>query len=79
MKVEDIQTISKNTLLSSAYKVEHLGLVAATINKLGIIEKIDKLISLNGNHKTSIGERVCAFLLNGLSFINNRMYLFSKF
>ena len=53
--------------------------MATTINKLGIIEKIDKLISLNGNHKTSIGERVCAFLLNGLSFINNRMYLFSKF
>ena len=31
MKVEDIKTISKNTLLSSAYKIEHIGLVVTTI------------------------------------------------
>lgn len=61
------------------YRVDHLGIVASTINQLGISEKIDKLIPLKGNSKTTIGQRVSALILNGLGFTNNRLYLFPEY
>ena len=79
MKVEDIKNLSKDTSLNDSYKVEHLGLVASTINKLGLTQRIDKLIPLKGNIKTTVGQRVFAFILNGLGFIDTRMYLFPEF
>ena len=54
-------------------------LVASTINKLGLTQRIDKLIPLKGNIKTTVGQRVFAFILNGLGFIDTRMYLFPEF
>lgn len=78
-KVQDIDTISKGISLDGSYKIEHLGIVAATMNKLKLIERIDKLIPLTGNKNSSIGQRTGALILNGLGFINTRMYLFPKF
>ena len=54
-------------------------LVASIINKLGLTQRIDKLIPLKGNIKTTVGQRVFAFILNGLGFIDTRMYLFPEF
>ena len=79
MKVEDIKILSKDTSLEGSYKLEHLGLVASTVNKLGLIDRIDKLIPLKSDCKTTVGQRVFAFILNGLGFIDTRMYLFPEF
>lgn len=61
--------------------LDHLGLVAATMDKIGLIEKIDKLLPLSKEKgvKTTIGERVAAMILNGLGFIDDRLYMFPDF
>jgi transposase len=60
--------------------LDHLGLVTATIEKIGLIEKIDERLPLaNSNAKTSMGQRVAAMILNGLGFIDDRLYMFPEF
>jgi transposase len=61
--------------------LDHLGLVAATIKDLGLVEKIDALLSLSKNRgsKLTMGQRSAAMILNGLGFMNNRLYMFEKF
>jgi transposase len=63
----------------SSQNLDHLGLVAGTIDQLGIVEEIDKLIPLQNKAKTTIGQRVSAMILNGLGFVDDRIYLFPKF
>lgn len=58
--------------------LDHLGLVAATLEKIGLIEKIDERIPLN-NSKTTMGQRVAAMIFNGLGFIDDRLYMFPQF
>ena len=58
--------------------LDHLGLIAATIDKLGLIEKIDARIPLN-NAKTTMGQRVACMIYNGLGFTNDRLYMFPEF
>lgn len=59
----------------------HLGLVAAKIHELGIIDFIDRRIPVSKEHgaKVTMGERVAAMILNGLGFIDSRLYLFPEF
>lgn len=59
----------------------HLGLVAATIKDLGLIEKIDARIALDKNKGGIItyGKRAAAMVLNGLGFINSRLYMSQMF
>ena len=61
--------------------LDHLGLVAATIEKLGLVEKIDQIIPLakEKGAKTTIGQRIAAMIMNGLGFIDDRLYLFPDF
>ena len=59
--------------------LDHLGLVAATIDKLGIVSEIDKRIPMTQGAKTTHGERAMAMILNGLGFMDDRLYLFPKF
>lgn len=59
--------------------LDHLGLIAATIDTLGISKEIDKRLPLTKTAKTSYGQRVTAMLLNGLGFMDDRLYLFPKF
>ena len=59
--------------------LDHLGLVAATIDKLGIAKQIDKLMPLTKGAKTTMGQRATAMILNGLGFIDDRLYMFPKF
>ena len=51
----------------------------STINKLGIDKQIDKLISMTKGAKATMGQRASAIILNGLGFIDDRLYLFPKF
>ena len=59
--------------------LDHLGLVAATIDKLGISKQIDKLMPMTNGAKTTMGQRATAMILNGLGFIDDRLYMFPKF
>lgn len=58
--------------------LDHLGLVACTIDKIGLISKIDKRLLLN-SPKTTMGQRVAAMIYNGLGFIDDRLYMFPEF
>ena len=57
--------------------LDHLGIVSATIDNIGLISKVDARLplSLNKGVKTTIGQRVSAMILNGLGFINTRLYI----
>ena len=59
--------------------LDHLGLIAATISKLGLVEKIDEKMPMTQAAKTTHGERAMAMILNGLGFMDDRLYLFPKF
>jgi transposase len=61
--------------------LDHLGLVAATIEEMGLVKKIDERISVSEQKgaKTTIGQRVSAMILNGLGFIDDRLYMFPEF
>jgi transposase len=61
--------------------LEHLGIVMATIKKIGLIEAIDKRlpISQEKGAKVTMGERVAAMILNALGFTDDRLYLFPEF
>jgi len=61
--------------------VGHLGLVASKIHELDLINFIDTRlpISMECGAKVSMGERVAAMILNGLGFIDSRLYLFPEF
>ena len=61
--------------------LDHLGLVAATIKGLGLVDKIDERIPISTEKgaKATIGQRVSAMILNGLGFIDDRLYMFPEF
>lgn len=74
-----METLSEDQIKGEV--LDHLGLVSATIGKLGLIEKIDQAlpVSANKGSKVSMGQRVAAMILNGLGFMNDRLYMFPDF
>ena len=56
----------------------HLGVVAGMVDKLKLVEKIDKRLPL-GRCNITMGERVKSMILNGLGFMNDRLYMFPEF
>ncbi|WP_165941912.1 IS1634 family transposase, partial [Cardinium endosymbiont of Culicoides punctatus] len=64
---------------ASSKVLDHLGLVSATANNLSLVSLIDECLPLSKNAKTTYGQRVLAMILNGLGFIDDRLYLFPKF
>lgn len=61
--------------------MDHLGLVAVNIEELGIVEKVNAILPLaiHKGVKATMGQRVAAMILNGLGFMDDRLYLFQKF
>ena len=61
--------------------MDHLGLVSDVIDELGLIEKIDQRLPIASGcgSKISMGERVAVMILNGLGFIDCRLYMFPEF
>lgn len=59
----------------------HLGLVAAKIDSMDLIGLIDRRLPVSEAHgaKVTHGERVAAMIMNGLGFIDSRLYLFPEF
>jgi transposase len=73
-----IELTDKNV---SGKVLDHLGLVASTIYDIGLVQKIDTRLplSLNKGAKVTIGQRVAAMIINGLGFMNTRLYMFPEF
>ena len=65
----------------SSTHLGHLGLVADKIDSLNIVNLIDNRLPISKAHgaKVSYGERVAAMIMNGLGFIDSRLYLFPDF
>ena len=65
----------------SSTHLGHLGLVADKIDSLNIIDLIDNRLPISEAYgaKVTHGERVAAMIMNGLGFIDNRLYLFPDF
>ena len=59
--------------------LDHLGVIAATVDKLGVVDYINEQLGENDRSKISAGLVVKAMILNGLGFINSPLYLFSRF
>ena len=73
--------MSLNRDTVSSEQLGHLGLVAATIRELGMIEKIDARLALNERKGglVTYGRRVAAMVLNGLGFMNSRLSMTTHF
>jgi transposase len=68
-----------NNLDFKSNALAHFGIVSGVIDELGLVEKIDKLLPIEGNSKLSMGNRVKGMLLSGLGFTNYRLYMSEHF
>jgi transposase len=60
--------------------LDHLGLVAAMFDELGIGSMIDRSIEQDARRRqVSVGQAVKAMVLNGLGFVNQQLYLVPSF
>lgn len=61
--------------------LDHHGLVSAAIEQLDLVKKIDLRLPVSEakGSKVSMGRRVAAMILNGLGFVNTRLYMFPEF
>ena len=57
--------------------LDHLGIIAAIVDELGLVDYINEQLQENDRAKISAGLVVKAMILNGLGFINSPLYLFS--
>lgn len=64
----------------STQTIEHLGLVAAMADELGIVSTIDGIIEQDTTQRNvSVGVAIKAMILNGLGFANRQLYLLPQF
>ena len=60
--------------------LDHLGLIAAQFDALGLVELIDTMVPQCGEKRNvSIGQAVKAMVINGLGFANHTLYLMPEF
>lgn len=63
-----------------SYNLDHLGLVAAMIDELGLVEILDSVIVQDHEQRVvSVGQAVKAMILNGLGFSHRTLYLTPHF
>lgn len=72
--------LSEDELVHSE-TIDHLGLVAATIQDLRLIERIDTLIPISKDKgaNLTIGQRAVGMIINGLGFIDTRLYMYADY
>ena len=63
----------------SIQSVGHLGIVAGAYDSLGIGRIVDRAIPKNRHHNLSHSQVLKAMTINGLGFIERRLYLFPEF
>ncbi len=72
-------TVLKEERFSTCH-LGHLGFVAAKIDSMDLIGLIDRRVPISEAHGAKVphGERVAAMIINGLGFIDSRLYLFPE-
>jgi len=63
----------------SDVSIGHLGIVAGAFDTLGIAAVIDRAIPKTRQHHLTHGDIVKAMVLNGLGFVERRLYLYPEF
>src|SRR6266436_7628741 len=63
----------------SVERLDHLGVVAAVIKDLGIIEMIDARVPPHDQEEITTGEAVAGMIVNGLGFANRPLSLTPQF
>ena len=63
----------------SVERLDHLGVVAAVIKELGIIEMIDARVPPHDQEEITTGEAVAGMIVNGLGFDNRPLSLTPQF
>jgi transposase len=75
-----VYTALKGEELPESKILDHLGLVAGMFEELEIGDRIDEHIARNFEQRNvSVGQVVKAMVLNGLGFVQQRLYLTPKF
>lgn len=70
----------KEELAIVAENIDHLGLVAAMARELKIADRIDKrLFGGDARRKVTPGQAVVAMIINGLGFVDHRLYMVESF
>jgi len=71
----------QDTTAITTKQLGHLGLISSVIKKLKLVDKIDSRLPVSKEHGSivSMGQRVSAMILNGLGFLNDRLYMHSVF
>jgi transposase len=59
--------------------LDHLGIVAAVVDELGLVELTDEVLGTHKLQHVSPGQVLKAMILNGLGFVSAPLYLFSEF
>ncbi len=59
--------------------LDHLGLVAALVNEIGLAELTDEVLAPHPLNHISPGQVVKAMILDGLGFVSAPLYLVSEF
>jgi transposase len=70
---------SADFIEGSNISIGHLGIVAGAFDTLGIAGVIDRAIPKTRQHHLTHGEVVKAMVLNGLGFVERRLYLYPEF
>jgi transposase len=59
--------------------LDHLGIISAVAQRLGLVDKIDQRLPIQRKTHVTMGQRALALILNGLGFMNDRLYLVEHF
>ncbi len=59
--------------------IDHLGIIAGTIDELGLVEEVNQHLSTHPQEKVSAGQVLKAMIINGLGFVAAPLYLFEQF
>jgi transposase len=79
--IEDTVRFSEGATMTSVHveRLDHLGLIAATIKGLGLINMIDARLAPDEQEDITPGEAVAAMILTGLGFANKPLSLPPQF
>jgi transposase len=70
--------VSEHVIFKSFTKrLDHLGIIAALVEELGIVDLVNARLPKLRHHTLTHGDVVLALILNGLGFTHRRLYLFS--
>ena len=59
--------------------LDHLGIIAGTIDELGLVEEVNQHLGTHPQEKVSAGQVLKAMIINGLGFVAAPLYLFEQF